>query len=168
MSRSLLQPKPGLRFCSAFKMQGLSMIEILVTMVITVIVLLGLVGTQTYSFRMQSVASYQTAAALLASDLADRMRANSAAAKDFTNTPYAPPTMPTTENSCTACTADQQANNDLVRWNAELGRSLPSGSGTVSFDSVNSVYNINVSWTQPGTEGQTTGQGRAFNFSLIP
>lgn len=159
---------------SRTKIRGLSLIEILVTLAITAIVLLGLVGLQTYSVRMQSVASYQSAAALAAADMADRMRANNTAALDYAGKPYAPATMPTALNSCTTCTVSETANNDLVQWVQQLGRILPGGKGTVTLSLSPShptpphTYNISVTWNEPAKEGDTANTVRTYNFTYIP
>lgn len=61
------------------KMAGLTMIEVLVTLIILSVGLLGMAGLQITGVRSANNSSYRTQATLLANDMAERMRANSAA-----------------------------------------------------------------------------------------
>jgi type IV pilus assembly protein PilV len=58
------------------KMTGVSMIEVLVTLVILSIGLLGMAGLQLSSIRGTNSSNYRTQASLLANDIIERMRAN--------------------------------------------------------------------------------------------
>ena len=58
------------------KMIGVSMIEVLVTLVILSIGLLGMAGLQLSSIRGTNSSNYRTQASLLANDIIERMRAN--------------------------------------------------------------------------------------------
>ena len=59
--------------------RGVTMIEVLVTVIILSIGLLGLAGLQLTGMRSINSASYRTQAAVLVDDIAERMRANVAA-----------------------------------------------------------------------------------------
>lgn len=59
-------------------MTGVSMIEVLVTLVILSIGLLGMAGLQLSSIRGTNSSNYRTQASLLANDIMERMRANPA------------------------------------------------------------------------------------------
>lgn len=58
------------------KMAGLTMIEILVTLIILSIGLLGMAALQLTGIRSANSSTYRTQATLLADDMAERMRAN--------------------------------------------------------------------------------------------
>lgn len=58
------------------KMAGLTMIEILVTLIILAIGLLGMAALQLTGIRSANSSTYRTQATLLADDMAERMRAN--------------------------------------------------------------------------------------------
>lgn len=64
------------------KIAGVSMIEVLVTLVILSIGLLGMAGLQLSSIRGTNSSNYRTQAALLANDIIERMRANPSGVND--------------------------------------------------------------------------------------
>ena len=61
---------------SKSSVSGFSLIEILVTMVVLSIGLLGIAGLQTLSIKRSQSSVFHTIAASQASDIAERMRAN--------------------------------------------------------------------------------------------
>jgi len=63
---------------------GFTLVEVLVTMVVMSIGLLGLAGLQATSLRSNSGANFRTQAILYANDMAERIRANPAAVADDT------------------------------------------------------------------------------------
>ncbi|MEX1067012.1 MAG: type IV pilus modification protein PilV [Aquisalimonadaceae bacterium] len=64
----------------AVAQRGLTLIEVLVTMVVLSIGLLGLAGLQAYALQNNNSAYYASQATILTQDIADRMRANREAA----------------------------------------------------------------------------------------
>lgn len=148
---------------------GTSLIEILITLIIVAVGLLGLAATQA---RMQTadVESYQRAQALvLINDMLDRINANRYAAQCYAITANADgsPYLGATGSGhlgapdCTlgSMTAEQlaQANTDLQEWNdllngaaeargsADVG-AMSGARGCVTFDAATSAYTIIVSW----------------------
>lgn len=109
--------------------RGSSLIEILVSLLILMVALLGLTGLMVQSQNSQ-LESYQRVQALaLAQDMVSRINANSAVASCYvlasylgTNSPLVSGTAATTNKAnvpqCTAGTANQQAraNQDLADW----------------------------------------------------
>ncbi len=73
MTRRATHPQP---LAPKRKMAGLTMIEILVTLIILSIGLLGMAALQLTGIRSANSSTYRTQATLLADDLAERMRAN--------------------------------------------------------------------------------------------
>jgi type IV pilus assembly protein PilV len=71
-SRSIFHPTTGQR--------GMTLIEILVAVVVLSIGLLGLAGLQLKGLQVNQGSTYRWQAAMLAEDIADRMRADSASA----------------------------------------------------------------------------------------
>lgn len=126
-------PKHSLR-----KETGATLIEVLVAMMVLAIGLLGLAGLQATSIQSNHSAYYRSQATLLASDLADRMRANrtealtSAYLIDF-------PT-PSTSNSVTGTSAEK----DIAEWLNQLARTLPDGTGKVEKDGT--LVTISIRW----------------------
>ena len=67
---------------SARKARGFTLIEVMISVLILAIGLLGVASMQTRSLQMNQSAQFASQASILAYDIADRMRANRAAALD--------------------------------------------------------------------------------------
>jgi len=117
------------------KQSGLSMLEVLVTILIMSVGLLGLAGLTAASIRNNHGAYHRTQAVWLAYDIADRMRANRAVA---IGGGY--------NHALNAAAPVGGAVNqvDLQQWVARLG-SLPNGTGSVNVAADQSVTII-VQW----------------------
>jgi type IV pilus assembly protein PilV len=115
---------------------GLTLIEVLITVVLVSIGLLGLAGLQLTSVRNSSSSGERFIATTLAQDILERMRANRTGviAGDYDLALAAAPAGGTV------------AGDDLVAWTAALAAGLPSGDGSVDVDA-NNVATIVVQWT---------------------
>lgn len=161
------------------KSRGSSLIEILVTLILVAIGLLGLAATQA-AMQTADVESYQRSQALvLINDMLDRMNANRYAAQCYAVTtgaagsPYVGATgaghLGAPACALGSVTAEQlaQANRDLQEWNdlltgtaeardgSDVG-AMSAARGCVSFDGANGAYTIAVSW-----------QGRSETFTPV-
>ena len=139
---------------------GFSLLEVLITVVIVSIGLLGLAGLQATGLQNNQKAYHRSQATVLAYDLTDRIRANTVSIDD-----YLPPSTPTAHDSCGGCahaiatvlancngqgcvtavaaiqancatagggcTTPKMAQNDLFEWNTALSSKLPNGIGTI-------------------------------------
>lgn len=115
---------------------GLSLIEVLITVVLVSIGLLGLAGLQLTSVRNSSSSGERFIATTLAQDIIERMRANrTGATADQYNLAMA-----------AAPVAGTVAGDDLIAWTAALAAGLPSGDGSVDVDD-NNVATVVVQWT---------------------
>lgn len=128
--------------------QGFGLIEILVSMLVLGVGILGMVGLQLNSMKFNHTASVRTQATFLAYDLSDRMRANRMRARagdyDTALTANAP--------SGTAIAAV-----DLQQWKAALAAQLPAGAGAVERTS-SSNMRITVQWDEGRSGGSATQQ----------
>lgn len=108
------------------KQKGFTLIEVLVTMVIVSLGLLGIAGIIANSLKVNQGAYTRSQASWLANDVIDRMRSNRVAA-ETSPSPYA-------LASCGAAPAAPAtvAQTDLKQWCDALVASLPSGTGTGS------------------------------------
>lgn len=116
------------------RQQGISMIEVLVSIVIVAIGILGLTALQGVSMKNTTSANSRSTASMLARDMADRMRANQAALLDgkYDNLTVVP-TNPNCEVN--TCSSDDTAKYDYWRWNQDVANTLPMGKGVVCLDS---------------------------------
>lgn len=125
-------------------MRGFSLIEVLVSIVILSIGLLSVASLQISGLRVGQSSFYRAQAAQLATDMADRLRANLGAARtcELALTD-ATPTSPTT--TC---------QRDLTEWRNRL-RALPGGNGSVEPDLAQNIVTITVQWDDSRGGGTT-------------
>ncbi len=106
------------------KQNGFTLLEVMVTLLIMSLGLLGLAGFVINSVKYSKSAYTTSIASALASDIVDRMRANSGAALGANPSPY---NLTLAATPTTATIAQQ----DLTAWRASLAAALPSGTGSV-------------------------------------
>lgn len=147
---------------SSKRQAGVSLIEVLVAMLVVSLGVLAMSGMLGAAARFGKTSEFRSVATLLASDMADRMRANKAAVLykgvayyDLLN-PYDPPESPPPDappcGDPKACTPSELAAQDLAQWAQSLYYNLPSGQGYIAPDpSVNPpvAADIWVAWLDP-------------------
>ncbi|MEW5789724.1 MAG: type IV pilus modification protein PilV [Pseudomonadota bacterium] len=132
---------------------GFSLLEILVSIVVISLGLLGLAGLQAANLRDTQTSYLRSLASQLALDMADRMRVNLTGVQngDYNDlngdidTVWA--TRPELVPECLDedCTAADLATEDYRQWRAQADRVLPNGGGTVCLtdadeDDIDLVY----------------------------
>lgn len=161
--------------------RGISLIEILVTLVILAVGLLGLAGLMLDGLRNNQSAYLRTQASILAYDMADRMRINRARAVAGAYDGYSTvgtgvvTTMPSCATSTSGCSPADQVVLDKAEWTLELQGGgnmvlLPGGVGTITRGSGN-VFTISVTWQETQWDesaGERTAGAQQFSvdFSL--
>ncbi len=118
---------------------GFTLMEVLVTVVILAIGLLGVAGLQYNSLKGNQDAMYAAQAVALAMEAADRVRANRPGVwngNQATNTDYDLITSAGTNPGCisSGCNTAQLAQNDAYEWITKV-ESLPGGVGVICRDS---------------------------------
>jgi type IV pilus assembly protein PilV len=146
--------------------RGFSLVEALVALVVMSIGMLGIAALYVESLRSGTSALLRSQAVALASDMADRIRANPNAGAAYAKT--VDQTVATVAaclpGGSGTCSQTDMAATDLALWTQQLDdRSddpakgqlgLPSGRGTVAVSAAAPlVYTITVSWLE---SGQTT------------
>lgn len=137
---------------------GLSMIEVLVSMVIVAFGLLGLLGLQARALSFQKDSFDGRAAAELANQMSDRIKANMLGFRDRN---YIGDMLPT-ENpmafaACATpgqCTAAEIATRDQARWQDEVRRRLPTAATYMVPDNANPAgwprfVTVTIGWREP-------------------
>lgn len=117
------------------KSGGFTLLEVLVSVLILAVGLLGMAGLQVTGLRSAHSAYLRTQASLLAYDIADSMRANrvNALAGEYAIAFGGAAPAGTTRDA------------DLARWLAEIAAELPGGEGEI-VAGVGTVYSITVRW----------------------
>lgn len=146
------------RHIDAHHQRGTSLSEVLVTVVILSIGLLGLAGLQLTGLRANGQAESRTAATWHAYDFADRMRANLTGASAGN---YDTVVGNETDPGCiaTGCTAAELAQYDKWAWLQNIGNDpvLLSGTGRVTED--DGVFTVTVMWDESRTGATGTDCG---------
>jgi type IV pilus assembly protein PilV len=133
---------------------GVSLIEVLVSVLLASIGLLALTGANVVSIRYSKMSQYRGTATMLAADLAERMRSNAsnlasyAVASDFASQA----TLPTADSSCegytTACSTSIAA-YDLANWQRVVRSQLPDGSVFITPSGSVPGADVWLAWRDP-------------------
>jgi type IV pilus assembly protein PilV len=117
---------------------GFTLVEILVTLLIVSIGLLGIAALHSFSMRNNYDALLRSHASALASDITDRMRSNQAAVNvadseynvAFGERPAGP----------------SRAIADILEWKDTLAEQLPEGDGQIAIDEATWIVTVSVQW----------------------
>ncbi len=128
---------------------GFSLLEVLISIVITSVGLLGLAGMQAAGIRNNHSAYHHSQATVLAYDMADRMRANTSAINNYQTSFMALAAAQvqeqcTSSDSETVCSAVNMAESDLFDWKTELAAAIPGSIGAITL--TGGIYTVSVSW----------------------
>jgi type IV pilus assembly protein PilV len=122
---------------------GFTLIEILVTLLVASMGLLGIAGLHMVSLRNNYDALMRSHASALASDITDRMRANRAAVVDGGEYEVAIGVTPTGQDP-------SQARGDVIAWKRMLAAQLPTGDGSIAIDGATDIVRIVIQWGERG------------------
>lgn len=136
--------------------EGFTLIEVLVAVLVLSIGLLGIASLQATSLRNNNDASMQTRASYIASDMADRLRANSSVANSYAGNYAAAPSGPDNGRCIpVTCAPAEMVLNDVAEWNTQLD-SLPAGQGTITA-LAGGLFSITVRWDEARNGANGTG-----------
>lgn len=123
---------------------GVTLIEVLITVLVLAIGLLGIAAVQTTALSGNYTSYQSTQAAFLASSMMERIRANRAAYMNglsyYQLTAGTAPTAVTTSCYSSACTPQQQAQWDMAVWYAQVTGNT-GGSGVTTLGAKDSAGN---------------------------
>ena len=133
---------------------GFTLVEVLIALLVLSIGMLGIAALYLESLRASRAALVRTQAVTLASDIADRMRANRDPAGAY--------------NCGGSCEAGEGGNAiaraDLNAWRTAVAVQLPGGTSAVTYAAglanTPDVYVVTVSWTEVGYDDPLTYQLR--------
>lgn len=133
-------------------LQGLSLIEVMVTLIVLSMSLLGLVMLQGLGVQYANKAYLRTQAMLQAYNITEHMRANKRAADtgDYTNGQI--PAHLNKDCIRDICSTGELARYHLVHWNTHNAALLPEGAGTITREG--GLFIVQINWREPGhTDG---------------
>ena len=140
----------------AARAQGSSVVEVLVAIVVLSVAIVGAAGLQIQALKYGQVSQQRSLAAQQAQAIAERMRANLAAAS-LDPSPYVfdfayaniPSQLPVNAPACTTpCTPQEMASRHLLDWGNQLAAVLVGGRGTVTRAAAGSPYVVTVMWVE--------------------
>jgi len=118
----------------AHSQRGTTLIEVLISLLILAIGLLGMSGLQTVSLRSTQSAYLRTQASIASNDIVERVRANlqGVEANSYNNIAGE---ATAACNTAVGCSFSELASNDIAEWKGALATNFPAGLGTVCADS---------------------------------
>jgi type IV pilus assembly protein PilV len=144
---------------------GFSIVEAMVALVVMSVGMLGIAGLYVSSLKAGRTAILRTQAVNLASDIADRIRANRTARYAYDTAAVAPCSVPGGGATLAETTARNLAATDTCQWRTIIQTILPQGNGVIGFVAGNpagmpNTYVVTVSWQEPGEQQVFTYQLR--------
>jgi len=150
------------------------MIEVLVTLLVISLALLGTAGLQAYSMRLNQGGQFRSLAVFLAADLAERMEANRTSAvaggyvvastlgADFLAGGAAISTACVTA----ACSPAALAAYDLSQWQSAVAATLPQSSWSVAqaMSGSQSTYTVTLNWVDRQTNATSAAADANSSF----
>ncbi|AGW91548.1 type IV pilus modification protein PilV [Cupriavidus necator] len=165
------------------RQSGTSLIEVLITMVLVAIVLIGMMSLQAASLRYRSGASVRYTIVDAATDLSERIRANTSALAEgvpeganayLDALAVQPPAAPAKDCSRVTCDGAEYAAWDVSQWWATLIAQLP-GAGVASWTSPAAAapagtipagfvsYRLELYWKDPASTAAAADCSQAAN-----
>ena len=151
---------------------GFTLLEVLITLLILAIGLLGLAGLQAIGLNQNLSAYHRSQATQAAYSIADRIRANQAASANYRTALMAPiaAAQKAACNTGAGCSAADMAENDLFEWNAALLNSLPNEVPAVDLGDITlngTIFTITINWDD-NRDGNVDGNDPNFRLSFQP
>lgn len=153
------------------RQHGMSLIEVLISIVIIAIALFGTAALQLSAMRLGQGGVLRSHAVFLAQDIAERMDGNTAAAITGAYAVAATGTAPAIDVTCQtgACTQAQLAAYDISQWANTVSTTLPQSTWSVTNTVTGnpSTYVIVISWIDRRTKtGDTTISAISDSYTL--
>ena len=141
---------------NSYRSRGFSLIEILVTMVLVSVGLLGVASMQALNMKNNANSTLRTQASVLAYDAIDRLRANRTRAL---NDEYDVANIAAVN---LGGLANGIVKTDLTDWQTALIGFLPGGTGTISVAA--GILTVTVQWTE--RDNFSAGGSRNLSYTL--
>ena len=120
------------------RQRGFTLLEVLISILVFSIGLLGVAGLMVLSVRTNHSAFLRTQASFLAESMAERMRTNLGWIDQYNGTYDTSTDVATPPTNCraSACTPTQLAGYDLWAWNQQLVEHLPAPTAVINCDNL--------------------------------
>jgi type IV pilus assembly protein PilV len=154
------------------KSLGVSLLEVLISILLAAIGLLALAGANVASIRYSKMAQYRGTATLLAADFAERMRANKAGlagyaeGSDFAAQAAAIGADTSCDTYAATCNANGLASYDKANWRHIVRNQLPEGSVFVVVQAAQVAADVWIAWRDPAVTNTGENSTDARNAAL--
>ena len=141
--------------------QGFALLEVLVAMMLAAMAVLAMSAVQVAALHGTRSNLHRVAAARLALDLGERLRANRSAALQGADSPYqvitrweadptdaSDPVASLCDGPQTTCSAADLARADVAQWQQLLQQALPPGTAQVQLDAAQGLAEIRIGWRE--------------------
>ncbi|GAA5525063.1 hypothetical protein Maes01_01623 [Microbulbifer aestuariivivens] len=148
--------------------KGATMIEVLVTILVLSVGLLGLSATQVMSLKNANNSHHRYMAVLAAQEMAERLRGNFLGVQDGL---YDDKKVDGSETKATCrsmCGPQQLARADLYDWGQLIKQNLPAGEGAISRDE--GTFTLTMTWSEQHTgekRGSAAGGTEESQFVMV-
>jgi len=154
------------------------MMEVLVTLVVISLALLGTAGLQTFSVKVGQGGQFRSQAVILGLDILERMEANNAGTIAGNYNASVLPNNSKSNCAVVQCNAVNLANYDLAELNTKLVAQLPGSSATVlpvaPFGPATFTYTVTINWVEritkqanaKATTGVNAGATESFSYTV--
>ncbi|MDB5966560.1 MAG: pilV [Polaromonas sp.] len=144
---------------SGAKQSGVTLVEVLVSIMLMSFALLGMAAMQAQSLAQQTSATSRANISTLVADVTDRMRTNLTQSPGYDTGVSTPtfsisstwagqttvPSAPSTDCNASVCDAVTRASYDLTNWRRKVRAEIPQGSAQISGGAQTGV-NITLMW----------------------
>ncbi|MBE9515472.1 MAG: type IV pilus modification protein PilV [Proteobacteria bacterium] len=130
--------------------QGVGMLEILISILVLAIGLLGLAALQTVGMKYNHQSYQRTQAVILGYGVTDRIRSNIASRLAYSTAYGDDPGQPATGTCQLAtCTSAQMAAYDLALWKQSIKELLgDNADGQIAYDATTQLHKIQIKWKE--------------------
>ncbi|MGH1542793.1 MAG: type IV pilus modification protein PilV [Arenicella sp.] len=152
----------------AFKNQsGFTLIEVLITVFVLGVGLLGIAGLQATSLKLSHDSHLRSQASILAYDIIDKMRVNPNPVTPYSGSFTGLNNASTAcLNNVNTCNAEQLRNFDLQNWQNRLNNAFPGARATIVINNNvagQRVATVSIIWVDTDNEGGNDNQINAAN-----
>jgi type IV pilus assembly protein PilV len=161
--------KFGVRAPWAPRQRGVSLIEVLVSILIVSVGVMAMAGMMVKSTQMAKISESRAIAAGLAADMADRIKVNAAqaAAGAYNDTgAFNAAVVKKVDSDCTAlamCTRPALAADDLATWKTLVRNSLADGTGYLRYNAAANSVDLWVAWS----DAKAMSMGESDEFKTL-
>lgn len=143
--------------------RGLALIEVLVSLLLIGLAAAAWLQAQADAVRQTRLSAHQTLALVLATDMAERLRASPAVAPAMGfSAPFAgQASLGTLRCDGSGCDAQAWAAADALQWRELVRDTLPQGSSRVQVDASSRQARITLAWRDPGALDGALARGSA-------